>query len=184
MTENKTSRWCWVAAMIMLPSALLAGDRPVAAAAVTDWNATIHGCHSPESLSCTMKSRVRYSAETRIWGSYEEMPSGVEVWERRSGDCRSFAICMLDLCAAKGINAKIYIFTSPSAGKAHAVVIGEWLGQKWMSSNGVYSPVRSLADASGQVAREQGWSHADTTCACVSKSRQELTRGIIAGKGI
>ena len=109
---------------------------------------------TPRQVCSAVKQRVKYR---RDMTAEDEWRDGRDTWNRRSGDCEDMAACVRDLCKHKGMSAEIYVFRSQTAGKGHAVAIGGSPGELWMSSNGSYQRIRSLADARTEVARAMGW---------------------------
>jgi len=107
---------------------------------------------SPQEICDAVRARVRYVPdETDHW------QTGEETWNRKAGDCEDFAATVRDICLARGFDAQMVIFHAETSNAAHAVVIGQWNGTVWMSSNGDYRVVGSIANAREIVNREFQW---------------------------
>jgi len=119
-----------------------------------EWNSTVLRSRQPRDVCRAVRQRVTYTRDRRPEDSWQ---GGKETWLRGAGDCEDFAACVKDICSQKGMSANIYVFSSQTVGKAHAVAIGEWNGRLWLSSNGSYEEVSSLWDARERVAQKCGW---------------------------
>ena len=109
---------------------------------------------TPRSISSAVRTHIRYADDQP-----DNWATGKEAWEKKQGDCKSYAACVIDLCKAAGIQAEIKIFFPRGSGEGHAVVVGSLKGQLWISSNGWYQTVTSMDDAKRTIAREAGWRH-------------------------
>jgi len=89
--------------------------------------------------------------------SEDEWRNSKDTWQMRRGDCEDMATCVRDLCTEKGLTADVYVFSSKAPGGSHAVAIGASDGKMWMSSNGGFTHVRSLAHAKRKAAQYCGW---------------------------
>jgi predicted transglutaminase-like cysteine proteinase len=114
---------------------------------------TAHGLQNPRSVCATVKRHVRYSRDT---SPEEEWKDAEDTWSEGTGDCEDFAVLVKQRCRQRGVTAEVYSFYPPK-GSGHAVVIGEWKGRLWMSSNGSFVEISSIEDASCRVAQSQGW---------------------------
>jgi len=127
------------------------GTRPTAD---LSWADAIRQSSSPEEISNAVGNRVKYSRDRF---KEDEWRSGRETWHRGAGDCEDYAATVKDLCTEKKLTAKIVIVHSKTAGKSHAVTMGEVNGRVWVSSNGTYAQYQSLHDAKQEIARDLGW---------------------------
>jgi hypothetical protein len=106
-------------------------------------------CVTPQDV-CKMVDRyvASYPESVNRWTDAEE------TWKRGWGDCEDFSVCVEQLCNELGFDAKVYLFYPVTGGKeGHAVVVGKWNDQLWMSSLGSYQPVNSMDDVKKEVAR-------------------------------
>ncbi len=118
------------------------------------WQATAIAAGTPSEICRVVRAHVRYVADVN-----DTWQSGRETWERGAGDCEDFAATVRDICQARGLDARLYVFHSETGNAAHAVTIGNWHGTLWMSSNGSYEVVSSVADAREHVMREMNWDY-------------------------
>ena len=107
----------------------------------------------PRAICSAVKRRVTF---VRDRGPEDDWKSARETWDEKSGDCEDFAVLVQRLCEKGNIRAAVYCFYPPT-GSGHAVTLGEWRGQRWMSSNGSFTEVRSIHDAKRKIAHSQGW---------------------------
>lgn len=137
------------------------------------WDEVVSVVQSPRDASFQVKMHVRYRA-TDGWST------GKDAWTRGYGDCKDFAACVKDLCARKGFKSIIYVFhktTGKDRFQGHAVVIGKWNDEIWISSNGYWYSAKSFHEAKKQVVAGLGWKAEDTivtplrdvTCLLASK---------------
>ena len=108
--------------------------------------------NTPQDICRAVRNRVRYTSDTG-----DTWQSAGDTWARRAGDCEDFAIAVRDLCRAKGIQADVHVFYSKTRNAGHAVTIGRSADGLWMSSNGSFERVTSLADARNTITRRHGW---------------------------
>lgn len=106
----------------------------------------------PQAICEAVRARVRYTPDEA-----DHWQTGAETWNRKAGDCEDFAATVRELCLVRGFDAQMFIFQSKASNEAHAVVIGKWNGTLWMSSNGDYRVVGSVAEAREIVNRESHW---------------------------
>jgi hypothetical protein len=101
-----------------------------------------------------VRARVHYTRDIRPEDRWQ---SSRQTWRRGAGDCEDFAACIVDMCREKGIQADTYVLWSADRRESHAVAMGTFRGQTWMSSNGGWEPVNSREAAAYKVARTHGW---------------------------
>lgn len=103
---------------------------------------------SPREIARLVQKNVRYKTEkVDSWATAEE------TWVAGVGDCEDFAILIQELCKLNGMDAKVHLYFPQGAGKeGHAVLVGEWNGKLWFSSNGAYEEVKSEEDVRRRVA--------------------------------
>ena len=109
-------------------------------------------CAAPQDI-CRMVDRYvgAYPEDVNRWAGAEE------TWKRGWGDCEDFSVCVEQLCYERGYEARVYLFYPINAGdEGHAVVVGKWNDQMWMSSLGSYKPVSSMDDVRKEVAKILG----------------------------
>ena len=116
------------------------------------WEEVPTVCKTPQEICSAVRHHVTYKEDLE-----ERWASGMETWNNKSGDCKDFATCVIDLCKAVGIEAQMKIFCPKGSWVGHAVVIGQCNGRLWISSNGWYEEVESLDAAKAAIARELGW---------------------------
>ncbi len=107
---------------------------------------------SPKEICAIVRHTVDYKSDMG-----DEWTSGKETWEKGHGDCEDFAIAIIELCEKKGIKASMQVFYPKGSMLAHAVVVGEWKGKTWISSNGWFQTVKSMEHAKREIAFEAGW---------------------------
>ena len=125
---------------------------------------------TPKSVCAAVRHQVRYAEDIG-----DNWTTGKETWDKKKGDCEDYAACVVDLCQAAGIEASIHIYCPKGSWEAHAVVIGSWNGQLWISSNGWYENIESMDEAKKVVAKAAGWRHREILTA----SPEEAKRGYI-----
>ena len=106
-------------------------------------------CAAPQDV-CRMVDRyvASYSENVNRWTGAEE------TWKRGWGDCEDFSVCVEQMCHDLGYDAQVYLFYPIQLGEeGHAVVVGKWNDQLWMSSLGSYKQVGSMDDVRREVAR-------------------------------
>ncbi|MCE9616187.1 MAG: hypothetical protein K8T26_18085 [Lentisphaerae bacterium] len=113
---------------------------------------------SPAALCATIRRHVRYASDS---GPEDQWKDAQLTWSSGVGDCEDFALCVKQRCAELGITAEIYRVYPADGQLGHVVVLGEWLGRTWMSSNGGYTEVKTHAEAVRLVAESMGWDHVD-----------------------
>ena len=116
------------------------------------WSEVLEQCESPRDICNIVGRFVGYRTE-----EYDRWTSAEETWEQGRGDCEDFAIFIESLCHKLGFSATVNLyFPSGLRGEGHAVAVGTWNGQIWMSSNGSYREVESIDDVKESVARMYG----------------------------
>jgi hypothetical protein len=106
-------------------------------------------CAAPQDI-CRMVDRyvASYPENVNRWADAEE------TWSRGWGDCEDFSVCVEQFCHDLGYDAQVYLFYPVNFGdEGHAVVVGKWNDQLWMSSLGSYKQVASMDDVRKEVAR-------------------------------
>ena len=100
-------------------------------------------------------------------------PTGKEAWDKKSGDCRSFASCVVALCQEMGLEAEVRVLYPKGAWEGHAIVTGSWKGQLWMASNGWYQAIKSVEAGERDIARQMGWGQRQL----ITSTREEMESG-------
>lgn len=106
-------------------------------------------CAEPQDV-CKMVDRyvASYPENVNRWTDAQE------TWKRGWGDCEDLSVCVEQLCHELGYDAQVYLFYPINFGdEGHAVVVGKWNDQLWMSSLGSYKQVASMDDVRKEVAR-------------------------------
>ena len=113
------------------------------------WEQVAAECSSPREICHLVEKNVRYKKEKQDqWATPEQ------TWTSGKGDCEDFALCIQDICSLKGISTKVHLYFPATGGKeGHAVLVGEWNGKVWFSSNGEYEEVKSEDEVKQRVAR-------------------------------
>jgi predicted transglutaminase-like cysteine proteinase len=106
----------------------------------------------PSDVCTAVRNRMRYTSD--IGDTWQ---SASESWKRRKGDCEDFAVAVRDLCRAKKMAADVHVFYSKTSRAGHAVTIGRSPDGLWMSSNGSFERITSVADARNTIVRRYGW---------------------------
>lgn len=117
-----------------------------------NWEEIPSAVSSPKDICKKVRSSIEFRTEQG-----DQWASGSETWTRGWGDCEDFAACVTDLCHARGLDAKILVFTCRGSRDAHAVAMGTYNGKLWLSSNGWYTTVDDMDEAKAAVADEMGW---------------------------
>lgn len=114
-----------------------------------DWIEVAHAYESPKAICRLVENEIRYKTEdVDAWSQAEE------TWTRGRGDCEDFALLIQSLCLQSGIPTKVHLYFPSTGGReGHAVLVGEWNGKVWFSSNGSYEEVKSEQDVRARVAR-------------------------------
>jgi len=108
-----------------------------------NWDDAARECATPRDVCRLVLKHVWYTEEPRdLWSGPQD------TWMKGRGDCEDFAVCIQTLCKQLGFDATVQLFYPPKPGaEGHAMVIGNWNGKIWMSSNGAYNEIRSIDDA-------------------------------------
>lgn len=114
-----------------------------------EWSEVLKGYESPREICRLVEQNIRYKTEET-----DQWSKGEETWVRGRGDCEDFAVMIQELCALSGMQTKVHLYFPATGGKeGHAVLVGEWNGKVWFSSNGEYEEVKSEDDVRRRVAR-------------------------------
>lgn len=105
---------------------------------------------SPAEFCRILAGRVKYVADTV---PAEEWKLPETTWADGRGDCEDYALCVKRFCERKGISADVRVYTCTKTGKSHAIVVGEWNGRKWFSSNAAFSETVDDQDVRECMAR-------------------------------
>lgn len=121
------------------------------------WSEVLEQCKTPQDV-CNLVSRfVGYRTE-----EIDHWSSARETWEHGRGDCEDFAVCIGEFCHELGFSVTVNLyFPSGLRGDGHAVAVGTWNGQMWMSSNGSYKEVASIDEVKETIAQMYGCSRDD-----------------------
>jgi hypothetical protein len=124
------------------------------------WDEVGSVVESPKDISFRVKTHVRYKKDESCAGA-----TGKDTWTRGYGDCKDFAACVSDLCKQKGFDVSIYVFhktTGKDRFQGHAVAVGTWNNQTWMSSNGQWYSAKSFTETKKMVTEGLGWKAEET----------------------
>jgi len=116
------------------------------------WEETISVVKTPRQICAAVRRRVEYREDLG-----DEWAGGKETWDREYGDCEDIAASVVDLCRARGLDARILIFFPENAAEGHAAAVGVIGNKIWISSNGWYDTADSLDEAKRKIAREMRW---------------------------
>ena len=109
---------------------------------------------SARDVCAAVRNRISYTSD-----SGDTWQTAGESWARRKGDCEDFAVTVRDICRAKGISADVHVFCSKARDVGHAVTVGRSADGLWMSSNGSFERVTSVANARNIIASRHGWTN-------------------------
>lgn len=114
-----------------------------------DWSEVARAYETPREICGAVGRNIRYVTEDAdAWAQPEE------TWARGRGDCEDFALLIQRLAKMSGMETKLHLyFPSTGGSEGHAVLVGEWNGKVWFSSNGEYEEVKSEDDVRRRVAR-------------------------------
>ena len=114
-----------------------------------DWAQIAHSYDSPREICRLIERNISYKTEsTDQWSPAED------TWSRGKGDCEDFAILIQKLCQLNGMETKVHLYFPATGGReGHAVLVGEWNGKIWFSSNGSYEEMASEDQVRERVAR-------------------------------
>lgn len=116
------------------------------------WKEVVQTVDNPKEICSVVRHHVRYQRDNG-----DEWATGKETWEREYGDCEDIAAAVAELCEKKNISAKIFMLYPEGEDEGHVVVIGQWRGRLWLSSNGWFEYARSESDIVSKVTREMRW---------------------------
>jgi predicted transglutaminase-like cysteine proteinase len=162
--SKATTRIALIAALL-LGSASMANAQSVAAATQSeasispswakrtfgsmDWTEAAQSYATPREICRLVEKNVRYKTE-----KVDQWATAEETWTRRFGDCEDMAVLIQELAQVSGMQSKVHLYFPPTAGKeGHAVLVGEWNGKVWFSSNGSYEEVKSEDEVRKRVAK-------------------------------
>ncbi len=112
-----------------------------------NWAEVDRAYAAPREICRLVEKNVRYKTEKK-----DHWAHAGETWDRSFGDCEDFAILIQRLCRNGGMDAKVHLYIPSKGGEGHAVLVGEWNGKIWFSSNGSYEEVKSEQDVARRVA--------------------------------
>lgn len=113
-----------------------------------DWSAVAHAYDTPREICRMIERSIRYTTEKA-----DQWSPSQDTWSRGRGDCEDFAICIQELCRLSGLPARVQLYFPAGGREGHAVLVGEWNGKMWFSSNGSYEEVKSEEEVRARVAR-------------------------------
>ena len=121
------------------------------------WSEVTDVVQSPKEIARRVHTQVDYKTD-----DVDNMKSGADTWNDKTGDCEDIAECIVEICKAKGFEAWVEVMFEENNGKAHAIAMGKWEGKLWISSNGSYQTVDSKEEAKRIIARDSGWNKKTT----------------------
>ncbi len=113
-----------------------------------DWSTVAKAYETPREICRMIERSVRYTEEKA-----DQWSTSQDTWNRGRGDCEDFAICIQELCRQSGLPARVHLYFPAGGREGHAVLVGEWNGKIWFSSNGSYEEVKSEDEVRARVAR-------------------------------
>ncbi|HMP76025.1 MAG TPA: transglutaminase domain-containing protein [Kiritimatiellia bacterium] len=114
-----------------------------------NWSEAAQSYASPREICRLVEKNIRYKTE-----KVDQWATAEETWTRRFGDCEDFAVLIQEIGRLSGLETKVHLYFPPTAGKeGHAVLVGEWEGKIWFSSNGSYEEVKSEDEVRKRVAK-------------------------------
>jgi len=111
------------------------------------WDELVSQCATPQDVCKLVERYLVYRTE-----DVDTWRSAKETWAAGRGDCEDFAVVIEQLCHDMGIKVSVGLYFPSGRGEGHAVVVGNWQGQLWMSSLGSYDRVRSMEEVKERVA--------------------------------
>jgi hypothetical protein len=145
------------------------------------WDEVASVVESPRDICWRIRMHVSFRA--KIGDSWA---SGKETWESGHGDCEDFAACVTDLCKKEGFQADLYVFHVVRGTKnlfvGHVVVVGEWKGKMWFSSNGSWHTADSFDEVTRRVASSMNWKPQDTRSETLADAIERY--GLSSGKQV
>ena len=114
-----------------------------------DWTEVEHAYASPREICRLVDQNISYATEkTDNWSP------AASTWARGKGDCEDMAICVQELCRQSGMASKVHLYFPATGGReGHAVLVGEFNGKTWFSSNGSYEEVKSEQEVRQRMAK-------------------------------
>lgn len=114
-----------------------------------DWTEVSHGYASPREICRLVDQNVSYATEKT-----DDWSPAANTWARGKGDCEDMAICVQELCRQSGMSSKVHLYFPATGGReGHAVLVGEFNGKTWFSSNGSYEEVKSEQEVRQRMAK-------------------------------
>ncbi len=113
-----------------------------------EWSTVAKAYETPREICRMIERSVRYTEEKA-----DQWSSPQDTWARGRGDCEDFAISIQELCRLSGLPARVHLYFPAGGREGHAVLVGEWNGKIWFSSNGSYEEVKSEDEVRARVAR-------------------------------
>lgn len=114
----------------------------------SEWTEVQHSYESPREICRLIERNISYKTEKQ-----DKWSTGSETWANGRGDCEDFAIMIQELCQLSGMSTKVHLYFPATGGReGHAVLVGEWNGKIWFSSNGSYEEVKSEEEVRSRVA--------------------------------
>jgi len=107
---------------------------------------------SPKDICFYVRNRVQYKEDLEDY-----MKEAIVTWNSKAGDCEDFANCVVTMCKSKGFKAEIKTLFEENNYTGHAIVVGEFNGKRWMSSNGNFQYIDNNQEAQRIIARDMGW---------------------------
>lgn len=115
----------------------------------TEWSEVGHAYATPREICRLVEQNISYRTEDN-----DTWSTAAETWARGKGDCEDMAICVQELCKLSGMTSKVHLYFPATGGReGHAVLVGEWNGKMWFSSNGSYEEVSSEKEVRQRVAK-------------------------------
>ena len=111
------------------------------------WEEAVRSCEKPSDVCSIVGNQLSYDSE-----SGDKWTGAHATWEKRTGDCEDFAICVVEMCRELGIDAWVELYFPAGPTPGHAVAVGRYKGTLWVSSIGGYEEVRSTDEISELVA--------------------------------
>ena len=114
-----------------------------------DWTEVSHAYATPREICRLVDQNVSYKTEAT-----DDWSPAANTWTRGKGDCEDMAICVQELCRQSGMSSKVHLYFPSTGGReGHAVLVGEFNGKTWFSSNGSYEEVKSEQEVRQRVAK-------------------------------
>ena len=119
------------------------------------WGELLKLSNSPKDICFHVRCGMQFVPDAE---GFDEHETGRDAWKRGYGDCEDFAACVRDACDDKGFIASMIILQeSYGDHTAHAVVLGNVDGRRWVSSNGSFAWCKNREDCFRKVMRSMRW---------------------------